>query len=566
MSRALWLLVLAVFLLSCSGPEDDRLPPTPIPGPPPTRLPLPDDATTSARIHTRGFLRVGVRYDLRPFGYVTDAGSLAGFDVDLGREFAGRWLHDDEEVEFRQVRSDTAVGHLLAGEVDLVIAALAHTQEGEAGADFSFPYFDDGVALLVHGEDVASFNGLADLEGRLVGVAGRGAAELLQAETPFTVTLRAFDRFGDAVGALDNGELDTVADYKKRLFWGTHLAPGSVVVGQYTSVPLALAFREDDPFFADLVNLTLQEMIADGSFSRLYARWFASDPLPLLEMWPGEGVPNLVDSPIVAERPDTIDGIRTRGRVFVSFDADQYPFSYIDEEGVPAGYEVDLVRLMAEQWLRDATLVDFFPVGASQGPDSLLPGQADLFVGGVAHTRAAEMRMDFSTATYLGGSGLLVQSGTEITELADLDGREVAVVQGDKMGDALLSAAESAGIAVAVLAQPSLPTAVTLLQGGRVAAIAAERTDLLVLSNQSPELDLLSQRLNVVPIGLGLPPGDSSFRDLVNLTLQRMQSEGRLDAIYAAWFGEPRPPMENWPGVPYRALRLEVDASANTND
>jgi putative glutamine transport system substrate-binding protein len=77
-------------------------------------------------------LLVGVRYDLQPFGYVTGDGQIAGFDVDLGRELARRWLGDAQAVQFRQVRSDTAIEHLQAGNVDIVIAALPHTQGWEA--------------------------------------------------------------------------------------------------------------------------------------------------------------------------------------------------------------------------------------------------------------------------------------------------------------------------------------------------------------------------------------------------------------------------------------------------
>ena len=567
MNRTLRFLAVAFVLASCANAEEPGLPPTPVLGPPPTPLPLPDDATTSARIHTRGFLRIGVRYDLQPFGYVTDEGRLDGFDVDLGRELAGRWLGDAEAVQFRQVRSDTAVEHLLMGDVDLVIAALTHTQDQEAGADFSLPYFEDGQALLVRRQDASAIDGPASLEGRVVGVVEWGeAAEALQAAAPFTLTLQAFDRFDRVAVALDDGELDAVADLRKRLFWGSHLAADSLVVGQYTSVPLALAYREDDPFFADLVNLTLQELMADGSYARLYARWFASDSLPALEVWPGGEVPALADSPVAVGARDTISAIQSRGRLLVSFVPDQYPFAYVDEDGIPTGYEVSLVRRMTERWLGDPAFVDFFPVGANEGPDILRTGQADLFVGGVLHTRAAEMSMDFSTTTYVAGVGLLVLAGEEVTELADLDGRQVAAVQGDESGDALLSAAASVGISVATLVQPSIPAAIALLQEGRVSGIAAERTDLLGPSYLSPDLDLLSLRLTQQPLALGLPSGDSSFRDLVNLTLQMMQSEEQFDALYAAWFDEPPLPMEKWPGAPYRALRLEVAVSADGDD
>jgi ABC-type amino acid transport substrate-binding protein len=63
-----------------------------------------------------------------------------------------------------------------------------------------------------------------------------------------------------------------------------------------------------------------------------------------------------------------------------------------------------------------------------------------------------------------------------------------------------------------------------------------------------------------VPLALGLPPGDSAFRDLVNLTLHAMKAEGGFDALYKLWFDDHPPDFEPWPGAPARALRLEVNA------
>ena len=69
---------------------------------------------------------------------------------------------------------------------------------------------------------------------------------------------------------------------------------------------------------------------------------------------------------------------------------------------------------------------------------------------------------------------------------------------------------------------------------------------------------MLPLRLTQVPLALGLPPGDSAFRDLVNLTLQAMKVEGEYDSLYTAWFDDVPPAPDIWPGAPYRALYLET--------
>ena len=557
-----WLLLIVLLLASCTagGGTETANTVSPIATPlPPTPMPLPDNATTGARIRARGYLLAGVRYDLYPFGHISEEGEVAGFGVDLGRELAHRWLGDAQAVRFRQVRSDTAVEHLQAGDVDIVIAALIHTQDREAGVDFSLPYFIDGQALLVRAADTAAIGGTANLAGRPVGVVAWGEApDALAAAVPFTLTLQPYDRFDAAVAALGRGEVDAVADLRRRLFRGKRMLPETVIAGQYTLAPVALAFPQSDPFFADVVNLTFQEMVADGTYADLYARWFAPELPPAVERWPGEEVPSLADGPVVLGVPDTIAAIQARGRLLVALVPDRAPFAYVDATSELAGYEVSLVRQMAERWLGDGTAVDFVPVPVEVGKEMLHTGQADLLVGGLAHTRAAELELDFSLTTYVAGEGLLVRAGTLITDVTDLSGQWVAVLDGGESREVLLAAAQRASVSLMVLPQPTLDAAIALLEEGHVVAVAGERADLLWPAYTTPGLGVLPLRLTQVPLALGFPPGDSAFRDLVNLTLQAMKAEGQIDALYVTWFDDAPPTLEVWPGAPYRALWLGI--------
>ncbi len=556
------LVLIPSVLTSCSIGESTDIPPTPVPTAAlasPTPPPLPDGATTGARIRARGHLLVGVRYDLQPFGYVTADGEVAGLGVDMGRELARRWLGDAGAVQFRQVRSDSAVEHLQAGNVDIVITAFTHTQEWEAGADFSLPYFIEGHALLVRAPDAGAIGGLAALEGRPVGVvAWTDVADTLRAAVPFTLTLQTYDRFDTAVDALGRGEIDAVAELRHRLFWGQQLLPETAIVGQYTAAPAALAFPQDDAFFADLVNLTFQEMVADGTYADLYARWIATELPPTVERWPGSEVPSLADAPLVASVPDTIAAIESRGRLVVALASDRFPFAYVDAEGVPAGYEVNLAQRMAGRWLGDVAAVEFVPVPVETGQEMLRNSQADLLVGALPHSRATELDVDFGLTTYVAGEGLLIWAGTPITDVISLHAQQVAVSEGSGSGEVLLAAAQSAGISVAILPQPTLENALALLEGGQVIAVAGDRADLMGPAYSTPGLGVLPLRLTQVPLALALPPGDSAFRDLVNLTLQAMKVDGEFDALYTAWFDDVPPPIEVWPGVPYRPLQLQV--------
>ena len=567
MKRLLWRVLVVLLIAGCSGVQEAEptASPTLLPTvPAATPTPLPAGATMAARIRARGTLRVGVRYDLYPFGSINAAGQPEGFGVDLGQELARRWFGDTAAVEFRQVRSDTAMEHIQSGYVDIVIGALTHSQEWEAGADFTLPVFIDGQALLVRGGDAAMINGPGALEGRLVGVVTwSGAEDALRAATSITLSVQNFDRFDTAVYAMGAGEVDAVADQRRRLFWGMTLQPGSGIVGQYSVEPVALAYPQNDAYFADMVNLTLQDMVLDSTYATIYQRWFSQELPPPVEIWPESSAetvtsaPQLAQAPLFASVPDTIGSIQQRGRVQVAVVPGRSPFAYFDASGTLVGYDVSLARLMTGHWLGDPSLVDFLPASAADGMEMLRTGQADMLIGAVPHTRGNELAMDFGTTTYIGGQGLMIWAGTPITTVRDLAGLQVAVVDGTGSREVLLAAAQSDGVSVSVLPQTSMESCIALMNDGIVSAVAGDRIDLLGPAYETPGLGVLPLRLTQVPLAIGLPPGDSAFRDLVNLTLQAMRADGQFDRLYGTWFDDGTPPQALWPGAPYRFLKLE---------
>lgn len=52
-------------------------------------------------------------------------------------------------------------------------------------------------------------------------------------------------------------------------------------------VPLAMALPMNDSGLRDLVNFTLQDMLADGTLGRIFQRWFPDQPAPAIPRWLG---------------------------------------------------------------------------------------------------------------------------------------------------------------------------------------------------------------------------------------------------------------------------------------
>ncbi|MEZ4622337.1 MAG: transporter substrate-binding domain-containing protein [Caldilineaceae bacterium] len=91
-------------------------------------------------ILSRGRLIAAVHQDFQPFSTAADDGQRVGFDIDLTREFARRWLGDPNAIEFVTGEPTEQVNRLFAGTVDLVAAALVEQRDWAESIDFSQTY------------------------------------------------------------------------------------------------------------------------------------------------------------------------------------------------------------------------------------------------------------------------------------------------------------------------------------------------------------------------------------------------------------------------------------------
>ncbi len=559
--RRIWLLLLALLLLSGCAQLKEVIPQAEEPVNDPLRLyptptPWPTTLSTAERIRERGTMIVGIRYDLEPLSFIDADGRPAGLEVDLAHELARRWLGDANAVEFRQVRSDTALQHLQQGDVDFVLAGIVHTQEAEGDADFGPTYFLDGQAILTFPE--LNITTADELEGKRVGVVdGSGALEALQAATTVSMTVEHFDGYFEAVEALQTRQIDAYADLRHRLERARREVPGTIIVGQSTFLPVTPLFAENDPFFANLLTLTFQDMARDGTRDQLYARWLPNTAPPAAPPWPGEiAAPALDETPRERSHGGLLEGARQRGVLEVGYLPQHWPYSADRGDSVQTGFEVHLIEKVAERWFGSRQAVTFVPVTEEDALTRLQQGEIDLLLGGWVHTREGELQYDYSLTTFDDGVSLLSRATDPVPTLEALEGRPVGVIAGSAGEMALPTLSRQLGTALNAATYPDLNTAVEALQRGDVVALLAERWLLLDPFYHVGGFSLSDARFTRRPIAFVVPQGNSDFLDLLNLTLAALRADGTYDTVYRLWFDDPIPPADPWPGAPIIPLSL----------
>lgn len=220
-----------------------------------------------------GKLVVGSDVPYGPFE-VGRAGNYDGFDIDVVDEVAGRL---GLQAEYEDASFDTIFRELAQGKLDMVASAVAITPERQREVAFSSPYFRAEQSLTVaEGSDIQS---LDDLAGQTVGAKdGSAGADFAEEETAASA-VRRYAGIEDAFDALAAGEVAAVLSDSATSKLGAQSNPDlQVVQTRATNERYGLAMNEDAGALREAVNGILAEIEQDGTYARIYRKWFGEDP------------------------------------------------------------------------------------------------------------------------------------------------------------------------------------------------------------------------------------------------------------------------------------------------
>lgn len=243
------------------------------------------------RVMANGKLVLAVDAEYPPFSYLDENNEMAGFDVDVAREFANRL---GVELEVVTPGWDVITAGNWAGRWDICIGSMTPTAARAEVVDFPTIYYYTPASVVVH-KDNTSITGPEDLNGKRVGV---------QAATTYEAYLQG-NLVIDAVGAppveFKVTDAEMVA-YESEplaiedLSLGDGVRLDAMVTGTLTTVeaiaagkpikivgdpvfmePISVAIDKGDPEFAARIVEIFDEMRADGTLTRLSEQWLGAD-------------------------------------------------------------------------------------------------------------------------------------------------------------------------------------------------------------------------------------------------------------------------------------------------
>jgi ABC-type amino acid transport substrate-binding protein len=235
--------------------------------------------------------------------------------------------------------------------------------------------------------------------------------------------------------------------------------------------------------------------------------------------------------------------IKDSQSIGVAYRTDAVPFSF-EENKQAVGYSIDLCRRIVgalEQQLGVKELkIRWVPVTVQNRFETVAKGQADLECGSSTVTLGRMKEVDFSSFTFVDGTGLLVKSSLGAKGIADLGGKKIGVIGGSSNEKAVGEALKARVINATVVPVKSRDEGLAQLEAGTIDAFASDRVLLIGLAGKAKEpksLALLTDALSFEPYAIALPRGDWQMRLAVNTALAQIYRSGAIGEIYGRWFG-----------------------------
>ena len=232
------------------------------------------------RIMNKGELRVSLNKGYPPF-CIIENNKIQGLDVDLAKLIA-----DYLGVKVKFIMPPLykeQIPKLLAGESDIIIAAMTRTVERGLKVAFTDPYFEVSQAALADRDMVAaqtiSYFGLVDIPGIRIGVKADTTIERFARELFSADAIKTYPDHPQAVDALLKGQVDaTVHDSPFVQIWArTHPnLTGRIkpLLAPVTKEYYGFAIRKGDPEFLAWLNLFITQIKTDGTLDLLKHRYF----------------------------------------------------------------------------------------------------------------------------------------------------------------------------------------------------------------------------------------------------------------------------------------------------
>lgn len=234
--------------------------------------------STLKKILEKGELRVGFEAGYMPFELTDKKGNFIGFDIDIAKEMAKAM-----GVKFVPVNTawDGIIPSLLTDKFDIIMSGMTITQERNLKVGFADPVVIVGQTIVLNKKLKGVIKSYKDLNNKKfvvtskLGTTGEKAVKRLIPDCNY----KSFETETEAVLEVINNKADAfIYDLPYCAVFMAEQGNGKAVFldTPFTYEPIGWAIRQGDPDFMNWLNNFLRQIKNDGTYDKIYNRWFNS--------------------------------------------------------------------------------------------------------------------------------------------------------------------------------------------------------------------------------------------------------------------------------------------------
>jgi len=202
--------------------------------------------------------------------------------------------------------------------------------------------------------------------------------------------------------------------------------------------------------------------------------------------------------------------------------SDKMGFSYINDQGIWSGMDVDLCRAVAASVLDDPKKVEFIVTTSKNRFTSLASGEIDVLSRSTTWTvgRDAKLGADFTTIWFYDGQGFMTHKELGITSAKALDGATFCLSPGTTSEHNLADYFAEQGLTYRSVVFEKTEELYAAYQKGRCDALTNDITGLAArrtLFKDPSKHVILPEVISKEPLGAYVKQGDSKWRDIVTM-------------------------------------------------
>ncbi|WP_346893831.1 transporter substrate-binding domain-containing protein [uncultured Roseibium sp.] len=233
-----------------------------------------------------------------------------------------------------------------------------------------------------------------------------------------------------------------------------------------------------------------------------------------------------------------LSDILSSGKVKIAVPENFVPFGSLGAEGEYEGYDVDVAKMIAEDLGVELELV---PVTSKQRIPFLETNKVDLVVATLGANPERAKSIWFSSAYAPFYSGAFAKPDVDVSSMADLAGKKVAVT-GGTLED--LAITKSAPKDAEIIRFGDNAATIAAYVSGQADVIVTGNMIALGISKEHPDFGLKTKFIIAnSPCFIGIKTGNIDLLQWVNVFVLQKKLNGKLNELSEKWLQTPLPPL-----------------------